>query len=158
MNKKIIFTVFVGFFLGVVTIAGSKIINNNQNSRLSINNIPLSNTAAVDVASYQSLTEIDGLTDQTGDGLNVYLSNMYRWGISIAVILAILMIILGGIQYMTTDSFTNKQDGITKIKGALAGLILALSSYLILETINPQLVNLERARPGEVNLGGSTTK
>ncbi len=95
---------------------------------------------------------IPGLTDVRSDVENrerfaSYLSNIYIWGVSIAVVLSIIMIILGGIQYMTTDSVSNKSDGKNKIKGAVVGLILALGSWLILNTINPQLVNLRVTVP-----------
>lgn len=108
------------------------------------------------VGDYVSLTEVPRLTNEGGDGdaramFAGYLQTMYIWGVSIAVALSIIMIIFGGIQYMTTDSISNKTDGKEKIKGAVVGLILALSSYLILNTINPQLVSLDVTVPEAQN-------
>jgi len=80
-----------------------------------------------------------------GDNVNLpsLLDKLFIWGIAIAIILAILFIILGAIQYMTTDAVSGKQEGITRIQSALAGLILALASWLILKTINEKLISTE---------------
>ena len=77
---------------------------------------------------------IHGLLEHT------LLGYVFNFGLAIAVVLALVMIIWGGIEYMTTDSWEGKNDGKTRIQNALYGLGLALASYLILYTINPCLV------------------
>lgn len=72
--------------------------------------------------------------------LGDFLSKIFNLGIAIAVALSVVMITLGGIQYMTTDSWNKKEEGKERIKNALYGLGLALISWLILYTINPCLV------------------
>ncbi len=59
--------------------------------------------------------------------------------IGLTGILAVLMIVLGGIQYVSTDSWNDKDSGKKRIQAAVGGLVLALSSYLILNTIDPSL-------------------
>jgi hypothetical protein len=76
----------------------------------------------------------------TGSPLADFLGQVFNFGIAAAVVLALIMIIWGGIMYMTTDSWETKEDGKKKIQDALWGLGLALTSYLILYTINPCLV------------------
>ena len=39
---------------------------------------------------------------------------MFGWGIGIAIALAVFMLVLGGVQYMTTDAVFNKELGKTK--------------------------------------------
>lgn len=73
--------------------------------------------------------------------LGDFLSKLFNFGIAIAVALSVIMITYGGIQYMTTDSWTKKESGKETIKNALYGLGLALVSWLILYTINPCLVD-----------------
>lgn len=63
--------------------------------------------------------------------------------IAIAAMLAVVFITIGGLQYMTTDSISGKEDGKENIKNAILGLLLALISWLILYTINPSLVKFE---------------
>jgi hypothetical protein len=73
--------------------------------------------------------------------LSTYIKSLFDFLIAVAVALAVIMIIIGGFEYMTTDSWKGKSDGINKIKDALWGLALALLAYLILWTINPCLVD-----------------
>ncbi len=75
------------------------------------------------------------------DNLGNFLSKTFNFGIAIAVALSVIMIIIGGIQYMTTDSWNKKEEGKERIRNALYGLGLALVSWLILYTINPNLVD-----------------
>lgn len=72
--------------------------------------------------------------------LSGYLSAIFKLGIGIAVTLAIFMIVFGGIKYMISDVPGVKVDAKSDIKNALLGLLLVLSSWLILNTINPDLV------------------
>jgi hypothetical protein len=83
-----------------------------------------------------------GDTVQTDD-LSKYVNNMFRLGIAAAVALAVLMIIVGGIEYMSTDAIGKKQDGQARINAALLGLVVALGSYMLLNTINPNILNTE---------------
>jgi hypothetical protein len=86
-------------------------------------------------------TAFPGITTAgTSGNLGTFLSQVFNWGIAVAVALALIMIIWGGIEYMTTDSWQNKENGMSRIKDALWGLGLALGAYLILYTINPCLV------------------
>ena len=70
-----------------------------------------------------------------------YIKGAFNLAIGIAAVLAIIMIVFGGIQYMGTESIGGKGAGLKKIKDAVLGLLLALGSYIILLTINPDLVN-----------------
>lgn len=87
-----------------------------------------------------------GITTDSGSsaGLIIFLGQVFSYGIAIAVVLALVMIIWGGIMYMTTDSWTGKDDGKKKILDAVQGLGLALISYLVLYTINPCIVTFTR--------------
>jgi len=55
---------------------------------------------------------------------------------------AVLLTIYWGIKYMMSDKEFIKSESKTKILNAIIAIVLALSSYLILNTINPDLVNL----------------
>src|SRR3989344_5264779 len=68
-----------------------------------------------------------------------YVLNLIKIGIGVASGLAVLAIAYSGIKYMMSDVVTNKSDAVQGIKNALLGLLLAISSYLILYTINPDL-------------------
>ncbi|MDE2041383.1 MAG: hypothetical protein KGI59_03330 [Patescibacteria group bacterium] len=70
------------------------------------------------------------------------LSNVYIVSIAVAAVLATGMIIWAGIEYVTVESFMKKSDAKARITGAITGLVLLLSSYIILKTINVDLVNI----------------
>jgi hypothetical protein len=57
-------------------------------------------------------------------------------------IVAVVMIIIGALTYMFSDIVSNKSRAIARIRGAMWALVLLASSWLILNSINPQLVNL----------------
>lgn len=82
----------------------------------------------------------DGATINTTN-LGDFLSKVFNFGIAVAVALSVIVITIGGIQYMTTDSWSKKEDGKERIRNAFYGLVLALISWLILYTINPCLVS-----------------
>ncbi|MFZ3009096.1 MAG: hypothetical protein WA048_01550, partial [Minisyncoccia bacterium] len=69
--------------------------------------------------------------------LGTFLPAVFKLGIGIASALSVIYIIVGGIQYLSTDAIDKKGDGKDKINNALFGLILAISAYTILNTINP---------------------
>ncbi len=73
--------------------------------------------------------------------IGTYFSQMYQLGVGIATALAVLMVIWGGVEYVTTDAIGGKEEGKERIQNAILGLLLALGSYLILKTINPALLN-----------------
>lgn len=74
-------------------------------------------------------------------GLGPYLVGMFKIGIGVAGVLAVIMIVIGGLQYMTTEAITGKSGAKSRINNAIFGLVLALSSYLLLNTINTNLTD-----------------
>jgi len=67
----------------------------------------------------------------------------YEWGIALGGIAAFIALIIGGFQYLTSMGEPARlADAKDRIKSAFFGLILLLSSWLILNTINPQLTTL----------------
>jgi hypothetical protein len=57
------------------------------------------------------------------------------------------MIMFGGIKYMSTDAFSGKSEARGTIENAIWGLVLAISAWLILNTINPNLTNFNLSIP-----------
>lgn len=69
-----------------------------------------------------------------------YIQQTFNLLIALAGAAAVFMIVFGGLQYMTTDSWQGKRDGLEKARKALLGLLLVLTSFLLLRTIDPRLV------------------
>ncbi|MFA6524472.1 MAG: D-alanyl-D-alanine carboxypeptidase family protein [Candidatus Paceibacterota bacterium] len=77
-----------------------------------------------------------------GTGFAGYLNMMIQIFIGIAAVLSMIMIVMGGIEYMTSELVSGKNEGKERITHAILGLILALGSYAILNTLNPDLLNV----------------
>jgi hypothetical protein len=95
-------------------------------------------------SEFVPLAKIPGLTDiqPTKEGLANFLNNLYKYLIGFAAVLAIIMIIWGGLQYATQDVPGGKQEGKERIIQAILGLILVLSPVLVFSIINPAILNL----------------
>jgi hypothetical protein len=87
-----------------------------------------------------SLTEFD--TKGTGQ-LGTYLNLGITLFIGLCAVAAVVMITIAGIEYSTAELVSNKAAAKDKIQNALLGLLLALCSWLILNTINPDLLRTD---------------
>lgn len=73
-----------------------------------------------------------------------YIGGVYRFGVGIAGALAAVMMMIGGFQYLTAGGDASRVGAAKKrISDALVGLMLTLGVYLILFTLNPDLVELK---------------
>jgi hypothetical protein len=81
---------------------------------------------------------LPGLEEPTLPG---YVAYFFTFVIGVAGLLAVLALVLGGVRYLT--SFGNPEvmsDAKQRMFGGILGLILLTSSFLILKTINPELI------------------
>ncbi|NMB48500.1 hypothetical protein GYA13_03605 [Candidatus Kuenenbacteria bacterium] len=95
-------------------------------------------------------------------GFPEYLQAIYNLFVSISGILAVIMVMFGGFQWLLAGGNPTKISGAkATILSALAGLTLLLASYTILNIINPRLTNLSLGVKDtvvrEVWVGGSTS-
>ena len=75
----------------------------------------------------------------------------FGFGIYIALTIAIISLTIAGIQLMTSAGNPGaRTSAIDKIKGSLLGLILLVSAFIIIRTINPTLVTPSITSLGEV--------
>lgn len=83
--------------------------------------------------------------------IQVYLVRIYQFAIGISGVTAVGMMIWGGVlMSVNVASIDKYNEGKTMIRDALWGLALLFGSYLILRTINPELVQLKE--PGGESL------
>jgi len=80
-------------------------------------------------------------TIDTTMGVGSYLNLMLKVFIGLCAVLAVIMIVMGGIEYMTSELPHTKLNGKETITNAVLGLLLALGAYALLNTINPNLLN-----------------
>ncbi len=88
-------------------------------------------------------------------GMGDFIKWIYRYGIQAVGILAVVMIIVAGFQWVTSAGSQEKIGSAKKrIGGAMMGLFLAVMSYFILNMINPYLVNLRMPQVWKINTLG----
>jgi hypothetical protein len=112
------------------------------------------------MAQYQletGLPNIPGGQLPVGQELPSYIRYLFIFGLSLVAFLALAQMMVGGIQYiLAAGNVANKVDAKDTIKQALIGLGLLLVSYLLLYTINPDLVNLRNPNLAPTQFQGAT--
>jgi hypothetical protein len=74
-------------------------------------------------------------------GVGAYFNIFFKLIIGLAAVLAIIKIVISGIQYMGGGSVFSVEEAKSGIGSALLGLFIALGAYLILYTINPAFLD-----------------
>ena len=95
----------------------------------------------ISLAAYTLHEKIPG---QEGvNDLQTYLSAIYKFGIAIVALLAVVMIAVGAFMYIVTSAGNASKLANAKeiITSAILGLVMALLAWLILFVINPDLVS-----------------
>ena len=99
---------------------------------------------------YTQLEPIPGLTSLTGSGpgslvdpnnLHNIINAVFKILITAGALIAVLSLTVSGVQYMISGSAKGKNAGRRRAEAALWGIVLIAASWLILNTINPALLN-----------------
>jgi hypothetical protein len=103
-------------------------------------NIPNSDIeGTVKVGTYNSKTE-----KMSSDLLGKYIQALYNYGLAIAGILAAIVLMGGGVLWLTSSGEASK---ITQAKdliiGSITGMVILFCSWIILNTVNPDLLKLK---------------
>lgn len=101
---------------------------------------------AQNTIEYTPLTGIYGITqDETGrvvGDLGTFLTNLFNLVVGVGGILAVIMLMWGGFEYMTSEAYGSKEAAKTRMWGAVSGLLFIFFSIIILNVINPDLLSL----------------
>lgn len=95
------------------------------------------------LGQYQPLVPLPGIGAAEANNLPMYLVAIFKFAIGFAGLMAVVMITIGGFQYMSTDAIGGKSEGKERITQAVTGLLLAIASWLILNTINPKTLEFK---------------
>ena len=112
----------------------------NPNGTCNLGYTPLEPIPGVNTAS--NLT--------TAGGFANLINALFKILISAGALLAVLSLTVGGVQYMVTGSAALKGKAIERVKASLWGILLIAAIWLILNTINPHLLdfNFNPCPPG----------
>jgi hypothetical protein len=83
----------------------------------------------------------------------ILIKYIYEWLVSLGGFAVFVVLIIAGIQYLTSSGNSGKmKSAMDRITSAVMGLVLLLGSFIILNTINPQLTQLkEPSLPSTAN-------
>ncbi len=82
------------------------------------------------------------LSEFTSGNIASFVNATFKAAIALGAMLAVLRIAYGGFVYMSTDIWPAKRKAKDILQDAILGLLLLLSLWLILNQINPQILNL----------------
>ena len=103
----------------------------------------LYDSAMAQVQLETGLPNIPGGQLPAGQELPSYINYLFIFGLGLIAFLALVQMMLGGLTYiLAAGNVTKVENAKDTIQQALFGLGLLLVSYLLLRTINPDLVNL----------------
>lgn len=101
---------------------------------------------------------IPGFTSVSTSGPAGWVKAFYNFALIISGILAFGAIVYGGVKYaVSAGNAHSQEEGRAWIWSALIGLLLLAAAYLILKTINPNLVNLQNPTLSTTNTTNPTT-
>ncbi len=103
---------------------------------------------------YQLLAPIGDLTTvKNGTSFGDYLNTIFKIAIGLCGALAVVMIIINAITIIgTSESVFGRSEAKSRMTSAIIGLLIALGSYALLNTINPNLVG------GNINVANVTVE
>jgi hypothetical protein len=105
--------------------------------------VPGFTLAADQNLGYTPLSPLPGIESSPESAkLDVYLPAMVKFLIGIAGALAVIYIAIGGFMYISSTLPFTKAEGKKYIENALYGLLLAISAWIILYTVNPDILNI----------------
>lgn len=84
---------------------------------------------------------------QNGQNFPAFVSGLFRVLITFGGLFAVVMLVVAGIGYMLSESALDIDKAKDRAKAALWGLLLLAGSWLILNTINPELLNFKLLLP-----------
>lgn len=95
---------------------------------------------------------------QAGQDPATFVKSLYDYALTIVAGAAVVMIVYGGVKYVASGGNASaKSDALDIIKNAIFGVILLFGGYIILYTINPNLVNLKNPEvPTAPDIASST--
>ncbi len=158
-TRKKIITLFLSFFVVFsftgISFAQTEYVNDNINTQdFGVNNTlnvndpsfgPGSETGDGEQTSYTLLQPLasDGSTTTSisikSGGLSSYLQIVFQYVLVTVTVIAIFMLIYGGMEYLTTDIVNRKSAGKETILRALSGIVFIFCVWFILNLINPDL-------------------
>ncbi|MCU0680144.1 MAG: pilin [Planctomycetes bacterium] len=139
-RKKIILSLFLGIFVFQMLMAFTMVILPTEaRAEKKIENLYFTPQVSIPGTSIEK--GVSSQLEASTKPIFTYIKNIYNYAIMIAGILAVIVIMIGGVFWLASaGNASNIEKGKDFIGGGVVGLLLALGSYMILGTVNTELV------------------
>lgn len=78
--------------------------------------------------------------DKAPKNIGDYFNTILEIAIGLCAVLAVVMIVIGGVQYMGNESIFGKTEAKSQITKSILGLFIAIGAFALLNTIDPNLL------------------
>jgi len=144
-NKKIVLGFLLLFFL-IVSIGylARPAYGYVEDTKETMNSDPVVFTPQVTIPGSDFRQGKDYKLEASSGPIARYISAIYNYGVGIVGIVAAMMLMIGGIIWLTAAGSSSKiEQAKSFIGSSLTGMALVFTAYILLNTINPDLVNLK---------------
>ncbi len=91
---------------------------------------------------------------EMGSGVAELVKYLYEWGIAIGIIIFFGVLIFAGFEFITSAGYPDRRNSAKKrVVSGFAGVLLLLGSFLLLNTINPELTTIREVELREEGAG-----
>jgi len=140
--KKIIFLTIVFSLLFFINSVKAQVSCNEEK-----NEVFFTPQVTIPGSTFKKGTKIK--IEKSTKTIGIYIASIYNYLLAIVGLLATIVLMASGVIWMTAAGNTERiSQAKGWIIGALTGLVLLLLSYVVLKTINPNLVDF---KPSDVN-------
>lgn len=82
--------------------------------------------------------------------LTTYIKDIYTWGVGAAALLAVLILVVGGFQYvLSAGNLGSTEAAKDRMKNAIFGMLILLGASLILSLVSTKLTDISLLSPAE---------
>ncbi len=134
----------------VDTVSGRTCLVITKNSSGAGTNIGTVCNGPYGTCTYTPLEPIPGVQQSGNVNFAAFLSSIFKILISIGGLFAVVMIVVAGIGYMISESAVDIDKAKHRAIAALWGLMLLAGCWLILNTINPDLLKFDFSSLGQL--------
>ncbi len=144
LNKKLIRIITLAYLLVVMGLTPTAIAN----AQLTTNSTAPSSLPQYNQGVDKTIAQYLCVPSKNNTGTALYdcLDRVYRFGIVAGSLALVFFIVWAGYSYMLGGE-TGKQKGKAIFTSALTGMVIILSSYVLLRFINPDLVKYKPIQP-----------
>ncbi len=131
-------------FLFLISTPFTTFAQNNNKATAATPGVSATASDSAQPIKFEPLTALPGIKDAvSASTLPNFLNQLYKIMIGAGAVLAVIMIMVAGVQIMTSSgSVTSNEKAKSRIQNAILGLVLILAPTIVFGIINPDILKL----------------